>query len=449
MYIRKCVIGLIFLPFIFNTQASDVELNNFLQWAKQNAHPIKSLSPGTGFDDLQVLKEIVGDARIVGIGESVHATHEFSKLQHRIVEFLVEEMGFTAVAVESGLAESKLINDFVLGGEAPPDLWELGLAKYYSHWQEMRDLVTWIRTYNKDPSHKRKLHFYGIDVPGYYRTWVPAFEIVATYLDNVDPTYAKEAREKITPLLEAFAAKDQILSYEVYGRSPIEQRQEYNRCLDDLINRFKLYRLTYLEKSSADEFAWAFQATKNLKQAEVFYKDIVARYHSPKLRKEPVNVRDLAMAENLRWVINQEGAEGRIAVINHNIHIQTLPTTRKRATAHPTAAMYLQSLINGTGYVAIGTAYNKGKRWDSYVGPGTSEIEPSKENSVDGLLARVGLPTFILSFKNAKAGSPISQFLEQDIETRVDVRYSITKLKSWDALIFIDEISPAHRPRMP
>jgi len=93
----------------WTANADNSQSDNFLKWAKKHAHPLNSLHPGTGFADLHVLKEIIGEARIVGIGESVHATHEFSSLQHRIIEFLVIEMGFTAVAVESGLAESKHI----------------------------------------------------------------------------------------------------------------------------------------------------------------------------------------------------------------------------------------------------------------------------------------------------------------------------------------------------
>ncbi len=413
----------------------------FLTWVKQHAHTLDSLEPGSGFDDLQVLKENIGAARVVGIAESMHATHEFTTLQHRIVEFLVREMDFTAVAVESGLAESKIIHDFVSGRDAPPDFWESGLASYYSKWQEMRRLVKWIRAYNSDPTHKRKINFYGVDVPGYYKSWMPALNVIVAYLDNVDPEYAKQTREKTAPLVQAVTAKKDIPSYMAYGMLASEQRNELAVAINALVDHLELYRIDYLCRSSKNDYDWAFRAAKNLRQVDVYYRTLVEQYLNPVQPPPPVDARDLAMADNMRWIIEREGTHGRIALLNFNTHIQTMPTKTVSGKS-ATAAMYLQSLMD-IDYVAIGTAYNKGTRWDRYEGPQVNEIQPSKTDSVDGILARVGLSAFILNLGSASKHGPISRFLEQDIETRVDVSYGVTKLRSWDALIYIDEISPA------
>src|SRR5262245_66638939 len=45
-------------------------------WLKKNAIPIKSVEAGNGFDDLQPLKRILADARVVGLGEATHGTRE-------------------------------------------------------------------------------------------------------------------------------------------------------------------------------------------------------------------------------------------------------------------------------------------------------------------------------------------------------------------------------------
>ncbi len=49
----------------------------FVAWAREHAIPIATSEPGRGFEDLQPIKTLVGDARIVGLGESVHSAHEF------------------------------------------------------------------------------------------------------------------------------------------------------------------------------------------------------------------------------------------------------------------------------------------------------------------------------------------------------------------------------------
>jgi erythromycin esterase len=70
-------------------------------WIKENLIPLKTCEPGKGFEDLQPLKSIVGDARVVALGEATHGTREFFKMKHRMFEFLVEKMGFNLFVIEA------------------------------------------------------------------------------------------------------------------------------------------------------------------------------------------------------------------------------------------------------------------------------------------------------------------------------------------------------------
>ena len=88
---------------------------DFIAWARRNAHPISSALPGPAPGDLEPLRAIVGSARIVGVGESAHGVAEFLGLRQRIAEYLVERMGFTAIAIESGLPESRMVADYFRG----------------------------------------------------------------------------------------------------------------------------------------------------------------------------------------------------------------------------------------------------------------------------------------------------------------------------------------------
>ena len=51
--------------------------------------------------DYDNLMDLVGDARIVLIGEASHGTHEFYRERSRITKQLIVEKGFNAVAVEA------------------------------------------------------------------------------------------------------------------------------------------------------------------------------------------------------------------------------------------------------------------------------------------------------------------------------------------------------------
>src|SRR5262249_32481125 len=69
-------------------------------WLQKNAIAFKTERAESGLEDLQPLKAVIGDARIVALGEGTHGTAEFFRMKHRLVEFLASEMGFTIFAIE-------------------------------------------------------------------------------------------------------------------------------------------------------------------------------------------------------------------------------------------------------------------------------------------------------------------------------------------------------------
>lgn len=72
-------------------------------WLRDNASLLRTLDPDDhDFSDLQPLRDIVGEARVVAIGESTHRAHEVYQIRHRLARFLLTRMGFTASVMESG-----------------------------------------------------------------------------------------------------------------------------------------------------------------------------------------------------------------------------------------------------------------------------------------------------------------------------------------------------------
>ena len=64
---------------------------------------------------VEALEEIVGDARIVLIGESSHGTHEFYEARAEITKWLIEQKGFCAVAAEADWPDAYRVNRYVHG----------------------------------------------------------------------------------------------------------------------------------------------------------------------------------------------------------------------------------------------------------------------------------------------------------------------------------------------
>lgn len=53
--------------------------------------PLKTVKAENGFKDLEPLKTILKDKKIVAMGEATHGTKEFFQMKHRMLEFLVEK----------------------------------------------------------------------------------------------------------------------------------------------------------------------------------------------------------------------------------------------------------------------------------------------------------------------------------------------------------------------
>src|SRR5688500_17198124 len=76
------------------------------RWLREHAVPLRTTEPSDDFSDLMHLKEFIGDARVVSLGEAAHGGREFFTMKHRLLRFLVKEMGFTLLGFEDGWAES-------------------------------------------------------------------------------------------------------------------------------------------------------------------------------------------------------------------------------------------------------------------------------------------------------------------------------------------------------
>jgi erythromycin esterase len=114
---------------------------------------------------LRRLKPIIGAARVVALGEPAHGAHEPLAFRNRLFRYLVEELDFTAIAIESGLPESRPIFDFVAGG--PGDAGQVvrgNITCGFGEAQENGELVSWMREYNAGARRPRKVRFYAIDL---------------------------------------------------------------------------------------------------------------------------------------------------------------------------------------------------------------------------------------------------------------------------------------------
>ena len=98
--------------------------------------------------------ELIGDARIVLIGESSHGTHEFYQARAEITKWLIEEKGFCAVAAEADWPDAYRVNRYVrgLGDDSTAEEALRGFERFPAWmWRNavVRDFADWLRWHNE------------------------------------------------------------------------------------------------------------------------------------------------------------------------------------------------------------------------------------------------------------------------------------------------------------
>src|SRR5437588_3360146 len=112
--------------------------------ATRHMHPLHE-GDLAGYDPLL---DMIGDARIVMIGEASHGTHEFYRERARITTRLIDELGFSFVAIEGDWPEASHVDRFVSGG--PGSAREaLDVFTVFPTWMwgnlDMLHFVEWLR----------------------------------------------------------------------------------------------------------------------------------------------------------------------------------------------------------------------------------------------------------------------------------------------------------------
>jgi erythromycin esterase-like protein len=154
-------------------------------WIRANAVPIKTPVAGNGFDDLLPLKPIIGDARIVSLGEPTHGTREAFQFKHRLLEFLVEEMGFTIFSIEANMPESYALTRYIQTGEG--DVRQLINGMYFWTWntEEVFRMVEWMRAWNASHPGRTPLQFTGFDMQTSDRAAAIAHEFIKAHAPDL------------------------------------------------------------------------------------------------------------------------------------------------------------------------------------------------------------------------------------------------------------------------
>jgi erythromycin esterase-like protein len=361
------------------------------------------VQPLTGAaEDYDPLLDLVGKARFVLLGEASHGTHEFYRERAQLTKRLIEEKGFTAVAVEADWPDAYRVNRYVRGhSDDATSVEALANFKRFPTWMwrntEVVDFLDWLRAYNSGLAPGTvSVGFYGLDL----YSLNTSIEAVLNYLDKVDPEAAQRARYRYG-CFEHFGEDTQAYGYatsfglsESCEKAVVSQLMELQRRAAEYAGRDG--------QVAPEEFFYAEQNARLVKNAEEYYRSMFRG------RVSSWNLRDCHMVETLDALtahLSSQDPRAKIVIWEHNSHLDDARATEMGEAGELNVGQLVRQRY-GAEAVLIGLITSHGtvtaaSEWGAHAE--RKRVRLALPESYEALFHDMDLPRFLLPLHHGVA----------------------------------------------
>ncbi|MDQ6694723.1 MAG: erythromycin esterase family protein [Chloroflexota bacterium] len=402
-------------------------------WLREHAIRLRTVEPdGANYADLLPLRNIVGDARIVAMGEASHGAHEFFSMKVRTFQFLVQQMGFTVFTIEDGYGEAEVINNYVQQGQGSADEAIRGLYAFPWQSQEVLDLIKWMRQYNENRGDAPAISFQGFDIQG---PAIPISNVVA-YLQRVDAPAAERARTGYSCFASPFT----------YANSSADSKAACHSAVAQVYSELTQKRAGYESLSSAQEYALAEHNARIVVQSEDYY--------STSIDAESAAKRDRYMAENAAWLVEEAGPGAKVMLWAHSAHVATVPYNGVMSMGQYLRQQY-GTTMRVFGFDFYQGSFNAISVVGNHLGSLTTHtVQASQEGSYASYFHSAGVPFMALDLRGIDPADPASNWLigpraiwgigaAFDDADPYSATGKVSLTQAFDAVIYVDAITPS------
>ena len=375
----------------------------FTDWLRAHAVPLTHLDPEAPLDDLAPLRGVIGDARVVAIGEHSHFIEEFALLRRRILRFLVERCGFTVLAFEYGFSEGFPLDAWA-GGEGTEDDLAAHLATAVP--VGLTEPLQWVRRHNRTVA-SSPVRFAGVDIPAAGGSLLPALAPVADYLRRVDPETVP-AVETAIRIAASFAGGSAAVAAPAWARLPAAEQDALTAILARLLVRFRALEPLYATHCDRHDYDLALHRLEGACHADYTFRAMAGLFAGDGLTAD-TSARDAYMARSVLWHLERLDPGTRIVLVAHNAHIQTTPISFDGHLTGLPMGQQLQRAL-GDGYFALGLTSVAGHTADMHRDETApfgftlvdTPLDSPEPGSIEADFADAGLGLGIADFRRAR-----------------------------------------------
>src|SRR5204863_5144520 len=411
------------------------------EFVRELAQPI-----GGESNDYDALLELIGNARIVLLGEASHGTHEFYFERAQITKRLISEKNFTVLAIEADWPDASRVHRYVRGSSNDANASEaLAGFRRFPIWMWRNtvvvEFVEWLRQFNKDVDPKRApAGFYGMDLYSLHGS----INAVLNYLEKVDPEAAKRARLRYS-CFDHFSREPQEYGYaatvgaaESCENAVVEQLTEIQRKAAEFLSRDGAV--------AAEELFFAEQNARLVKNAEQYYRSMFRG------RASSWNLRDQHMVETIEALVaHLNGSRQPKAIVwAHNSHLGDARATEMSQHGELNVGQLVRERFGKEAVlISFSTYHGSVTAASDWGGPAERKnVRPALRGSYEEFFHEIGLARFWINFRERGDNIDIlrTSRLERAIgviyrpETERFSHYFQARLpEQFDAIIHIDE----------
>jgi erythromycin esterase len=266
------------------------------------AKPIRSLG-SNDFSDLRFFAPLLDGKRIVQLGESGHGVAEFNMAKVRLIRYLHEELGYDVIAFESSVFECNRAQRAIATLSAD-DLMRNCIFGVW-HTAEVTPLFEYIK---QTQSTARPLILAGFDeqTSSGSASARPAFFF--DVISKLDTAYARDVARRDSANLAAFRSQD---------RTSVARDRDAIVAFYDSVATWLRSHEVKLASLMPDDTKAPIIARQTAVSMTYFARQIAAGPSGA-----GTSIRDLGMANNLDFLLDEMFPEKKVMVWAHNFHIQ-------------------------------------------------------------------------------------------------------------------------------